>query len=68
MTKKTQTYAGAIAEMEEIISQMESGELEIDDLSDKVKKATDLIRFCRTKLKQTERTVTDILEDDAPQE
>jgi exodeoxyribonuclease VII small subunit len=68
MTKKTQTYAGAIAEMEEIISQIESGELEIDDLSDKVKKATDLIRFCRTKLKQTERTVTDILEEDAPQE
>jgi exodeoxyribonuclease VII small subunit len=64
MTKKAQTYASAIAEMEEIIAQMENGELEIDALSDKVKKATELIRFCRAKLKQTEKAVTDILEEE----
>lgn len=64
MTKKIQTYATAMAEMEEIIAQMESGELEIDELSDKVKKATELIRFCKTKLKKTEIAVSDILKEE----
>ena len=62
MAKKTLSYQSAIEELEEILSKMENNELEIDQLSSQVKRASKLISFCKDKLKATEKDVENILE------
>jgi len=59
--KKPATYEGQIAELEEIIAEIEEGNLSIDELGEKVKRASVLIRNCRAVLKKTEDEVRDIL-------
>ncbi|MDR2938225.1 MAG: exodeoxyribonuclease VII small subunit [Prevotellaceae bacterium] len=49
-TKKEQTYAEALAEVEKILAQLESNELDVDKMVVAVKRATDLLQFCREKL------------------
>ena len=62
MAKKNITYQNAIEELEDILQKMEDNELEIDSLSDQVKRASELISFCKNKLKSTEKDVEDILQ------
>ncbi len=62
MAKKTLTYQQAIEELETILSKMENNELEIDHLSNQVKRASELISFCKDKLKRTEEDVSKILD------
>lgn len=61
--KKELNYSKALAELEEILTKLEEGELEIDDLTSKVKRASELIQFCRDKLHNTQSDVEKILED-----
>ena len=61
--KKQPTYSEAIAEIESIIEQIESNELDIDNLSEKVRRVAELIKFCKAKLKATEEEVESILKD-----
>lgn len=63
MTEKKTTYKEAIAEIEEILGLMESEELDVDDLSVKVKRVSELIRMCRKKLLQTEAEVEKVLKE-----
>ncbi len=63
MSKKTLTYKDAISEIEEILQQIESEELDVDDLSTKVKHVSTLIAFCKKKLHETETEVEKILKD-----
>lgn len=62
-TKKKPGYSEAIAEIEEILEQMENDEMDVDDLSEKVKRVSFLIRSCREKLLQTEEEVEKILKE-----
>jgi exodeoxyribonuclease VII small subunit len=50
MAKKEQTYAEALAEVEEILAQLESNKLDVDKMVVAVKRATELLQFCREKL------------------
>ena len=61
MTKKKITYKEAVNEIEEILEQMESEELDVDELSDKVKRVSYLIKVCKDRLHQTEEEVENIL-------
>jgi len=61
MAKKTLTYQTAVEELENILAKMESNDLQIDQLSSQVKRASELIAFCKTKLKATEEDVEKIL-------
>ncbi len=61
MTKKQITYAEAISELEEILSQIENKEPDVDDLTDKVKRAAYLLRFCQKKLHKASAEVEEIL-------
>lgn len=57
-----QTYENAFAELQQIITDIESGEISIDLLSEKVKRAAELIQFCKNKLTNTELDVQKILD------
>lgn len=64
MAKKTpKTYVEAVDEINLIISQIEEAELDVDELSLKIKRASELFTYCKTKLKKTEEAVEKILED-----
>ncbi len=57
------TYEEAYKELEQIISEIESGEISVDSLSTKVKRASELIAFCKEKLTSTENDVQKILDE-----
>lgn len=54
---KDQTYSKAMSRLESILLQLEEGNKSVDELSDLVKEAAELVKFCKTKLKTTEATI-----------
>lgn len=64
MTKKKDvTYKEALAELELIMEKLEKEEVDIDDLSGLVKRASELLALCRDKIYKTEHEVEKILLD-----
>ena len=62
--KKTEpTYAESSTELEAILDEIESGETDIDVLSDRVERAAALIRICKEKLAGTELRVNKVVEE-----
>ncbi len=61
--KKKQTYAQAIAELEEIVTKLQNNECEIDELKSYTTRALSLLRFCKEKLFETDEEVKKILEE-----
>ena len=60
---KTINYTEAIIELETIVSDLENAAIGVDELSEKVKRAAELIKFCRSKLTSTEKEVNAILQN-----
>ena len=61
--KKTDlTYAQGAQELETILAEIESGDTDIDVLSEKVERAADLIERGREKLTKTELRVNRVVE------
>jgi exodeoxyribonuclease VII small subunit len=58
-----QKYTEAFEELQEIVSDMEDGNISVDELAEKVKRATVLIRICKAKLSATEGDVQKILKE-----
>jgi exodeoxyribonuclease VII small subunit len=56
-------YTEAFAELQEIVSEIEQGEISVDELSSKVKRAALLIKICKDKLVTTEEDVNKILKE-----
>lgn len=56
-------YTEAFEELQQIVSEIEQGEISVDELSEKVKRATLLIKICKNKLTQTEENVEEILKE-----
>jgi len=63
MAKKKETYESAITELENILDKMENEELIIDELSKEIKRASELIKFCKSQLKSTENDIKNILDE-----
>jgi exodeoxyribonuclease VII small subunit len=57
MSNNKITYTEAMAEVEKIVTRLRSGELNVDELSKEVARATALIAECRTILTRTEEDV-----------
>jgi exodeoxyribonuclease VII small subunit len=57
------SYTDAFAELQEIVADIEGGEISVDQLSEKVKRAAFLIKVCKTKLTTTEEDVNKILKE-----
>jgi exodeoxyribonuclease VII small subunit len=61
--KKGQSYKEAIYEIEEILRQIENDEPDVDQLSEKVKRLSVLVSWCREKLHNTEEEIEKILKN-----
>jgi exodeoxyribonuclease VII small subunit len=63
MTQKKQTYREAINEIEAILNSIENDELDVDELTGKVQKVTQLLKFCKDKLYKTQEEVEKVLKE-----
>jgi exodeoxyribonuclease VII small subunit len=61
--KEELNYTNAFEELQQIVTEIEQGEISVDELSEKVKRATSLIKFCKLKLTTTEEDVNAILKE-----
>ncbi|MCE2711662.1 MAG: exodeoxyribonuclease VII small subunit [Cryomorphaceae bacterium] len=60
---ENQTYTAAFEELQQIVRDMEDGEITVDELAVKVKLAAELIKLCKQKLVSTEEDVNQILKE-----
>lgn len=67
MENKHFSYDKAISRIEEILQVLESGEKGMDELSELVKEAAELVKQCKGKLRMTEEEINKALnqEDDS---
>ena len=64
MAAKKETYSEAMKRLEEILSRIESNELDIDQLGEYLQEAQKLIKFCKNKLYKADAEIKKILEED----
>jgi exodeoxyribonuclease VII small subunit len=63
MAKKDFSFNQAVKEIEKILGNIENGNLDVDRLSEEVKRASDLIKQCQKKLRSTEEEINSIFKD-----
>ena len=57
MEKSKITYAQAIAEVEQILERFNNEQMNVDELGAQVKRAAELIRLCKERLRKAEKEV-----------
>lgn len=60
MAKETK-YEMAISQLEEIVERLENNQLGIDEMTAQLKKAQQLIKFCKDRLTKTDEEIQKIL-------
>lgn len=63
------SYGEAASRLEEILQEIEEGQVDVDELSGLVKEAAELVTLCRGKIQAAEmqvKTIAEQLERDAP--
>ena len=63
MAKTEFSFNASMAEIKEILKDIEDGELDIDKLAAKVKRASELIKLCQQKLRETEKEIDAVFKD-----
>lgn len=66
--KKAISYSEAIQKIEEILEQIEEGNMEIDQLGESLKEVSNLIQLCKSKISKTEKEINNILQNIETQE
>lgn len=66
MEDKLVTYKKAIEEIEAILKKIETQDLDVDDLGNKLKRVNELVRICKKKLHTAEKEVEKILGEMEP--
>lgn len=56
-SEKRPTYAEAVAEIEDILSRLRGERIGVDELTAAVKRATELIAYCKAQLRDVETAV-----------
>lgn len=64
MAKKEIKYEEAVAQLEEIVDKMENDELDIDQLSEQLKRAKQLVKLCKDKLTKTDEEIKKLLSEE----
>ncbi|MFK7904256.1 MAG: exodeoxyribonuclease VII small subunit [Chitinophagales bacterium] len=55
------TYNKSLTELQQIVVDLENESIGVDELSEKVKRASELIQFCQQKLRSTETAISETL-------
>jgi exodeoxyribonuclease VII small subunit len=61
--KNVISYDKAFEELQTIVAELEEGEIGVDELSEKVKRASELLKICKGKLSSTEEDIQKILKE-----
>ena len=64
MAKEEMKYEQAVRELEQIVERMENDELDIDQLSEQLKRAKTLVKLCKDKLTKTDEEIKKLLSED----
>ncbi len=64
MAKVVMKYEDAVAQLEEIVEKMENDELDIDQLSEQLKRAKELVKLCKDKLTKTDGEIKKLLSEE----
>lgn len=56
-------YEEAMATLEQIVARMENNELDLDTMSEELKKAQQLIKLCKDKLTKTDLEIRKLLNE-----
>ena len=59
--KQEEKYEAAFTELQAIVRRMENDELDIDQMSEQLKRAQELIKLCKAKLTKTDEEIKKIL-------
>ncbi|MFI3263821.1 MAG: exodeoxyribonuclease VII small subunit [Rikenellaceae bacterium] len=62
MAKKTLSYDEAIGQIEAIMAKFRNGEMSVDQLAAEVKRATELIGYCKERLLKAEEDLKKVME------
>ncbi len=65
MAKEEIKYEQAVRELEEIVEKMENDELDIDQLSEQLKRAKLLVKLCRDKLIKADEEIKKLLNEES---
>jgi exodeoxyribonuclease VII small subunit len=65
MAKEKISYDESVREIETILEKIEKGNLDVDELAEKVDRVTTLLKICREKLRKTEEQISQILEGES---
>ena len=57
------SYSTAVSELDEILAELEDESLDVDILGDRVKRASELITFCRERITSAQTQVEQIVAD-----
>lgn len=63
MTTEELGYAEAMAELEEILDELEGDDLDVDVLAERVRRASELLSTCRTRIARAQADVDRIVTD-----
>lgn len=64
MENNEMKYEKAVSELEEIVDKMERDELDIDQLSEQLKRAKVLVKLCKGKLTKTDEEIKKLLSEE----
>ena len=64
MENQEMKYEKAVRELEEIVDKMERDELDIDQLSEQLKRAKVLVKLCKDKLTKTDEEIKKLLSEE----
>lgn len=60
---KEVNYEEAVHQLENIVERMERGELDVDSMVSQLKRAQELVKLCKKKLKRTDDEIQKLLSD-----
>ncbi|MEA4840757.1 MAG: exodeoxyribonuclease VII small subunit [Bacteroidales bacterium] len=63
MTEKNFSYNAAMQEVEQILASLEKNNLDVDEMSQKVKRAAELLQACKQKLYQADAEIQAVFEN-----
>lgn len=64
MTKKPTDYDKAMLQLEKLVERIQQGQMGLEEIRGEVKAALELIKLCRTKLRDIETDLDELLDEE----